>query len=380
MSIERKANRVLEQARQLAERVNSWADFSAGLFDCSSGLVPQTFPDEMERQVFFDSEQYAEINQILMDLMKKFGVVNGATPKEKSGRFVVRVPKTVHQNLEAEAKAEGVSLNQLAVAKLSMPLADPVRRSQAENVIVQAFNNVHGGYSRDWVILEPHHNRLFIEKCRELGLTYDEFWLNHLLMNIGKNPKNKGRLNRATKKTGFKNYDDCAFASEIVVRILQRTRGVTLDRVICDPALREQFDTTASRLAPNQTALKLRCAAFNLRKTHRLQPMDLTSDAYDLVAAGPLKTVDLSSIAAMPGGYVFYDYSRPIYAGETDDLRRRIRLHLQGGLPEWLGANDDEGFVLKFIILPNVGREGRLNWLGAFINRERPVLNYQKTA
>ena len=36
-----------------------------------------------------------------------------------SGKFMVRIPKTLHYKLSAEAKEEGVSLNQYALYKLS---------------------------------------------------------------------------------------------------------------------------------------------------------------------------------------------------------------------------------------------------------------------
>lgn len=40
--------------------------------------------------------------------------------KEKySGKFVIRIPKTLHYQLSVEAKKEGVSLNQYALYKLS---------------------------------------------------------------------------------------------------------------------------------------------------------------------------------------------------------------------------------------------------------------------
>jgi len=379
MSLERKANRVLDEAKRLAGEVASWADFSAALFDYSTGLVPKTFPDEMERQAFFDSKQYLEINALLTGLMKKFGVVKGSVP-QKSGKFLVRVPKTIHQKLENEAKTEGVSLNLLAVTKLSRPLDEAAGMPKADDVIIEAFNSVHEGHSTDWIIVEPYHNRLFIEQCQKANLSLNEYQLNHLLMNVRKNPKNKGKLNPTTRRSGFSDYDDCAFAAEIAIRILQRTRGVTLDRVLCDPALRSHFDEMAMRLAPGQTDLKLRCAALNLRKTHRLQPVDLNSDSYDLVSAGPVKRISLSSIASLPGTYVFYDHTRPIYAGETENLKKRIGMHLEAGLPEWLGAKDDDDFVLKIQNLPSAKRDHRLKWLTAFINRERPVLNYQKIA
>jgi len=47
--------------------------------------------------------------------------VEGVTP-QKSGRFVVRVPRSLHAALDREAAAEGVSLSQLVVAKLAVRL------------------------------------------------------------------------------------------------------------------------------------------------------------------------------------------------------------------------------------------------------------------
>src|SRR5204862_3283268 len=81
----------------------------------------RTFEDPMERQEFFESAQYQEVNKLLLGLMKKFGMEGGATP-QKSGRFVVRLPQSLHAALEREAVAEGVSLNQLVVSKLSLTL------------------------------------------------------------------------------------------------------------------------------------------------------------------------------------------------------------------------------------------------------------------
>jgi predicted HicB family RNase H-like nuclease len=380
MSIENKADQVLKQAKALAPRVETWADFSVQLFDPHIGLVAKAFPEEIQRQAFYDSTQYEEINAILLDLMKKYGEANGATPQQKSGKFVVRVPKTIHQSLEIEAKREGVSLNLLAVTKLSLPLRDT--KSISRELIIQSFNEVHNGHSPDWVIVEPKSNSRFLERCRQHGLSQGDLILNQVLMNIRKTAKYKGMLNKTTERSGFQDYDDYAFAAEIAVRTLQRTEGVTLDRILCDPALREEFDRIAMQLAPDQPPVKLRYAALNLRKTHRLQPLDKDKAAlkYDLISAGPVRSIDLSAISTLPGTYAFFDQKRPIFAGETENLHKRIGLHLGPGLPDWLGARDDEDFILKFLVLPSVRKEDRLEWLGSFINNERPLLNYQNVA
>ena len=374
---EKKASVVLEKAKELARQAESWADFSNALSDPEDGLIAKTFPKARERQAFFNSPQYEEINHLLLGVIQRCGLVQGAVPK-KSGKFVVRVPKSVHQALEIEAGQEGVSLNQLAASKLAVSL----KGSIGLPTVVEAFRQVHDGYGTDRVVVDPHYNALFLQRCRELGLTQSDYHLNHALFDARKSKK--VLLPQATKPTKFTDYDDYEFASEIAFRHLQRKEGVTLDRVLCDPALRARFDEIAQRLAPEQSVLKLRCAALNLRKSHRLRPLRGEAPTYDLVSAGPVARINLDEIPAMPGMYVFYDKARPIFAGETAKLRARIGQHLEHsqalGLPEWLEVGSPQGLELRYIAIPSVGREGRLTWLMQFVNRERPILNYQNAA
>ena len=71
------------------------------------------------------SPEYKAIRKLISDVRSRTGLIEGATPK-KSGKFVVRLPRSLHAALEAEAEREGVSLNQLVVAKLSMSMAQMV--------------------------------------------------------------------------------------------------------------------------------------------------------------------------------------------------------------------------------------------------------------
>jgi hypothetical protein len=50
------------------------------------------------------------------------------------------------------------------------------------------------------------------------------------------------------------------------------------------------------------------------------------------------------------------------------------------GLPEWLEIGNPTDIELKYMALPAVSRDGRLTWLMQFVNRERPLLNYQNAA
>jgi hypothetical protein len=115
------ADRVLQQAKKVAATVETWADLSNALFDPVQGIITRTYPTRADREVFVKTEQYQKIRKLLADAIEMHGLVEGATPR-KSGRFVVRVPRSLHAALEREAEKEGVSLNQLVVAKLAAQL------------------------------------------------------------------------------------------------------------------------------------------------------------------------------------------------------------------------------------------------------------------
>lgn len=116
-----KAAEVLKQAEDAAKTAETWADLSNALFDPFDGLVARAYPTRAEREAFVKTTEYKAIRGLVNAAVERTGLVEGATPR-KSGRFVVRLPKSLHAALEQEATAEGVSLNQLVVAKLSIGL------------------------------------------------------------------------------------------------------------------------------------------------------------------------------------------------------------------------------------------------------------------
>lgn len=372
-----KANQVLNVAKRLSGKTKSWIDFSNQIFNQHDGAIAKAFPNQEERRAFYATEQYGEINNMQLRLMKEHGLTNDVATK--SGKFMVRVPKTLHSVLKIEADREGVSLNQLAVAKLSVALHQSTGLSPL--LIIKAFGEVHDGYAADRVICDPVLNARYLRRCRGMGLKDSDYELNHALFDIRKTPS-KGKLPKTTKKTEFRDYDGYEFASEISVRFLQRQEGASLDSILCDPRLQTKFDELTVRLSPGVDVLKLRYAALNLRKTHRLQPQDAGGPEYDLVSAGPVSRINLDHLPTFAGMYVFYNQERPVFAGETEQLRPRIDRHLQisdrHGLPEWLGGPG--AYKLLYTSLPTASRDERLRWLRQFINKEKPLLNYQKVA
>jgi hypothetical protein len=114
------------EAKRLAKKSKTWAELSNALFDPIEGLVAKHFPDAARRTAFRKTDAYESLHKLVEEKMRETGVVAGSEPR-KSGRFVVRLPKSLHAALEQEAAAEGTSLNQLVLAKLAVGLGSLVR-------------------------------------------------------------------------------------------------------------------------------------------------------------------------------------------------------------------------------------------------------------
>jgi predicted RNase H-like HicB family nuclease len=75
--------------------------------------------DGASYQEAFENIQEAMEGWIETKLANGFSVPSPVADEKYSGKFLVRLPKTLHARLALEAEKEGVSLNQYALYKLS---------------------------------------------------------------------------------------------------------------------------------------------------------------------------------------------------------------------------------------------------------------------
>ena len=78
----------------------------------------QSTGDTLEE--LYESLDEAMEGYIEVKLEKNLPIPEPVTADNYSGKFVLRMPKSLHQRLVIEAKREGVSLNQLALYKLAL--------------------------------------------------------------------------------------------------------------------------------------------------------------------------------------------------------------------------------------------------------------------
>lgn len=380
-----KAERVLASASDVASISEGWADLSNALFDPVEGLVAKAYPTREEREAFVHTSEYRAIRRLVDEAIERSGLVAGAKP-QKSGRFVVRVPRSLHEAMEAEAEAEGVSLNQLVLTKLALQMSKLASGSMPEMALIaQAYLEVRDGFSIDRVVADPELDRRFLRRCRELGLGGTDFDLNWKLFNGRKNkyftdlPKTKNYT--ASRK------DEFEFSSEIGIRYVQERllarerRDVSLDKIICDPDLALEFDRIAGKLAPGFSSLDYRWVALGVRKASgRYASKAQTIKPPNFEILGHTDAVKASRITTGQGIYLFRCEDASLFVGDTDNLRQRIERHLDSGgtsgLPDWLYDRGGRAINLGILPTPDIGPTDRkvveLGTVLAF----RPLFNY----
>jgi hypothetical protein len=113
------------------------------------------------------------------------------------------------------------------------------------------------------------------------------------------------------------------------IRFLERQLGTTVDRILCDPEMREQFDSLMQILCPGCAELESRYAALTLRKKNELKP-EIVGRIVETVGGSviPIKDLKINELPEGPGVYLFFDKENTLYAGKADSLKQRIGEHL----------------------------------------------------
>ena len=126
-SIESRSQELLARVRELAKTSGlTWVEANNAIYG-PGGPFARLFPNVKDRAAFAKTKESRQVDRLIDSLPEP---PSGPQKREYSGKFNVRVPKSLHAALASEAEAEGVSLNQLVVAKLAMHLQ--VRRVPPE--------------------------------------------------------------------------------------------------------------------------------------------------------------------------------------------------------------------------------------------------------
>jgi hypothetical protein len=114
-------------------------------------------------------------------------------------------------------------------------------------VVSRCFSATRAGRSTDEVVIDDRLNSAFIEACRRELPGPTAFDFNWALYNLR---KQRHGINDRTTDRRRCNHDDYLHAAEIAARHMEDRCDLTVDRVLCDPDMRREFDALAQAIAP----------------------------------------------------------------------------------------------------------------------------------
>jgi hypothetical protein len=196
-------------------------------------------------------------------------------------------------------------------------------------VVRRCFFATHGGRSPDDVVIDDVLNNAFISACQRELPERTAGDLNCALLNLRKQPPGLGTITKVKRRDV---HDEYIHVAEIAARHMEDKHNLTIDQVLCDPAMRQEFDSIAWSISPDVSNYLLRKAALKLRKARQLLPerfkrianwgTQVTRHRAEALIAKP----DL--IPRQPGIYLFLDRTGYLYIGEAGNLRGRVSKHL----------------------------------------------------
>ncbi len=223
--------------------------------------------------------------------------------------------------------------------------------SEAEGLI-EAFGQIHRGYSVDRVVADPIFNEDFQLACDRNQVAGTSAERNRFLFRLRKS----GRLKQVGVETTVRtqiSWDDLEqfiFASEIAWRRISDDYGnMSLDDLLCDPRIASQFDDLAQQFAPGFRSVDYRWGAIKLRKEGRNARQRAESHRRKLkikkfTKGVLLSELDLSQVPSSPGVYgIALAGGEFLFAAETHGLAARLKAHFESddARQRWLREHRD---------------------------------------
>lgn len=256
-------------------------------------------------------------------------------------------PDKVDVELRIDAIIREVEKRQSEAAQqLLFPIehdAAPIQRLRPakllSEIVSRAYLSMFRALPEDHVVINPDANCEFVSRCRLHGASVPDLALNQTLLNLRKSGKHRGVERGIAPCLDREVFDKVGFAAEIAARLVQIQsleaggEKPTVDRILCDPILRQEFDNAVQGVAPGFSLYDYRLAAFAYRKSGRESSVRLgltSAPAWDVDDA-PFRTLDPDDAPGSPGIYRVDAGSRAIFLSATLNLRARLLAHLAAG-------------------------------------------------
>ncbi|MEW4561207.1 toxin-antitoxin system HicB family antitoxin [Bremerella sp. JC770] len=120
-TFEEKKTECVRIARDFFRGVPDWVTYFREILGVE-GVVHRLFPQPEEFTRFEQSEEYGEIQLMIVKLRERTNTQNES--KEPTRVITVRLPKSLHESLRVEAHSRRTSMNKLCISKLLQVIDD----------------------------------------------------------------------------------------------------------------------------------------------------------------------------------------------------------------------------------------------------------------
>lgn len=212
--------------------------------------------------------------------------------------------------------------------------SDPNYSYHEDGLVVRAFEDVRVGTAPDALLWDKKLAKAFVKRCRELGLKAPQAYLARRVLHVRKNsPRYQDhgiRISPTSKSEAHPSVvQEFAHVIEFALVRLRYKYGASIDDILLDPALGEEFEKLANELAPNLSSQQLRLGALYFRKTRhlkkadiqRIQALDVSNIEQELSRPVTLNELDVDAIPASSGIIEVREKERYLYIARNTDLR-----------------------------------------------------------
>lgn len=130
-----KEQEICQVAEALYEQRPGWLEFFDAVLGLE-GIARRAYPEPEQFNRFKLTGEYRRIQELLDDLRRKGGTE--LPPPEDVKVITVRLPKSLHDSLKAEAHEQRVSMNKLCIAKLLQQLQEAQQAEEQQRAVQQA--------------------------------------------------------------------------------------------------------------------------------------------------------------------------------------------------------------------------------------------------
>ncbi len=208
------------------------------------------------------------------------------------------------------------------------PLAPDKSR---DDTIIDAFAQVHDGYSIDRTLADPQLAAQFVERCQQLGIGASHAAICRRLLCLRK----AGGFPIKTTRKHKRDLHPFLIPAELAFAKLTYRYDASYDDLLADPDVGKAFDENVARLGQAGDAVDYRLAALHLRKNVRLRPkadadqlahLDILKRKPHWHTPGHLSDVRLDEVPASEGVFSLREPDRYLFLSQSENLRSGVSI------------------------------------------------------